>query len=51
VPLAIGTYDRLKTLADGSDLLNLAWTLDEAACLDADLPGLPAAELAEGLPT
>ncbi|WDZ85850.1 aminotransferase class I/II-fold pyridoxal phosphate-dependent enzyme [Micromonospora cathayae] len=37
MPLANDSYRNVPTLTDGTDLLNLAWTLDEGTCLDVDL--------------
>ncbi|WP_328315975.1 aminotransferase class I/II-fold pyridoxal phosphate-dependent enzyme [Streptomyces sp. NBC_00388] len=52
--LAIGSYEKLGALSDGTGLLNLAWTQDEREQLGADVMRLVAdelaAELAEGLP-
>lgn len=54
MPLAIASYADLPALGDAPGLLNLAWTLDERACLSADLPALVASELEsearDGLP-
>ncbi|MYX95549.1 aminotransferase class I/II-fold pyridoxal phosphate-dependent enzyme [Streptomyces sp. SID486] len=54
MPLAIGSYEKLRDLSDGSDLLNLAWTQDERDLLGADVMAVVAqeltAEVAEGLP-
>jgi histidinol-phosphate/aromatic aminotransferase/cobyric acid decarboxylase-like protein len=55
MPLANSSYRDLPALGDTEALLNLAWTMDEQDHLDADLPGLVAAELAAeaagGLPS
>lgn len=52
--LAIGSYEKLRDLSDGADLLNLAWTQDERGLLDADVMAIVAdelaAEVAEALP-
>ncbi|KUL39716.1 aminotransferase class I/II-fold pyridoxal phosphate-dependent enzyme [Streptomyces regalis] len=52
--LAIGSYEKLRDLSDGSDLLNLAWTQDEGDLLSVDVMAAVSAELAaevaEGLP-
>ncbi|MGW1075963.1 aminotransferase class I/II-fold pyridoxal phosphate-dependent enzyme [Streptomyces sp. NPDC002537] len=52
--LAIGSYEKLRDLSDGSDLLNLAWTQDERELLSADVMAVVAeeltAEVAEALP-
>ncbi|GAA3229592.1 hypothetical protein GCM10020256_42750 [Streptomyces thermocoprophilus] len=52
--LAIGSYEKLRGLDDGADLLNLAWTQDEREHLSADVMAVVAeelaAELAEDLP-
>src|SRR5690348_13085858 len=54
MPLAIGSYAKLRGLHDGAGLLNLAWTQDEREHLSADVmavvAGELAAELAEDLP-
>ena len=47
MPLANSSYQALSSLGDGSESLNLAWTLDERELLDVDLPALLAAELAD----
>jgi histidinol-phosphate/aromatic aminotransferase/cobyric acid decarboxylase-like protein len=46
MPLAVTSYENLTALQDSDALLNLAWTLDERACLAADLVGLVTHELA-----
>ncbi|MFD2474326.1 aminotransferase class I/II-fold pyridoxal phosphate-dependent enzyme [Amycolatopsis silviterrae] len=46
MPLANSSYEALP-LHDDPGSLNLAWTLDERELLDADLPALLAAELAD----
>lgn len=38
--MAVELYSHIKQLADSEDLLNLAWTLDEKACLATDLDRL-----------
>ncbi|AXI81001.1 aminotransferase class I/II-fold pyridoxal phosphate-dependent enzyme [Peterkaempfera bronchialis] len=43
--LANASYRRLRSLVDGPDLLNLAWTLDERRFLSIDLSSLMGAEL------
>lgn len=43
--LAVDTYAGMAMPADRSDRLNLAWTLDERACLSADVSGIVAREL------
>ncbi|MFI7537282.1 aminotransferase class I/II-fold pyridoxal phosphate-dependent enzyme [Streptosporangium sp. NPDC049376] len=43
--LAIDSYERLETLTDDPDILNLAWTVDEREHLGADLLELCAREL------
>ncbi|MEV5873805.1 aminotransferase class I/II-fold pyridoxal phosphate-dependent enzyme [Streptomyces sp. NPDC052101] len=54
MPLAIGSYEKLRDLSDASGLLNLAWTQDERQLLDADVMAVVAreltAEVAEELP-
>ncbi|WP_447007555.1 aminotransferase class I/II-fold pyridoxal phosphate-dependent enzyme [Saccharothrix isguenensis] len=54
MPLAIGSYAGLGTLADDADVLNLAWTQDERDLLDVDLAAVVSGELADevasGLP-
>ncbi|MEU1513139.1 aminotransferase class I/II-fold pyridoxal phosphate-dependent enzyme [Streptomyces sp. NPDC005811] len=44
--LAIGSYEKLHDLSDGSDLLNLAWTQDERDLLSVDVMATVSAELA-----
>src|SRR4051812_27654523 len=44
--LAIDSYANVSTLVDGTELLNLAWTLDERSLLSVDVPALISAELA-----
>jgi histidinol-phosphate/aromatic aminotransferase/cobyric acid decarboxylase-like protein len=46
MPLAVTSYENLTALQDSDALLNLAWTLDERACLAADVVGLVTRELA-----
>ncbi|MCE9667067.1 aminotransferase class I/II-fold pyridoxal phosphate-dependent enzyme [Myxococcus stipitatus] len=43
--LAISSYAKLKTLQDGEDVLNLAWTLDEREFLAVDVAAVVAREL------
>ncbi|MEU3608339.1 aminotransferase class I/II-fold pyridoxal phosphate-dependent enzyme [Streptomyces sp. NPDC035033] len=43
--LANASYRELRSLTDGPDLLNLAWTLDERRFLSIDLSSLVGAEL------
>ncbi|QMU71824.1 aminotransferase class I/II-fold pyridoxal phosphate-dependent enzyme [Streptacidiphilus sp. P02-A3a] len=43
--LANASYQELRSLSDGPDLLNLAWTLDERRFLSIDLSSLMGAEL------
>ncbi len=54
MPLAIGSYSTLTSLADEPDMLNLAWTLDERELLSTDVLALVteelSAEIAEELP-
>ncbi len=45
MPLAIASYQQLTALTDGRDVLSLAWTVDEQACLSVDLHALLAAVL------
>lgn len=45
MPLANDSYQHLAALTDRTDLLNLAWTLDEGEFLDVDLQSMVAAEL------
>lgn len=45
ISLAISSYAKVKTLADGPGLLNLAWTLDERAQLSTDINAVIAREL------
>jgi histidinol-phosphate aminotransferase len=45
VGLAIDSYESLRALGDEDGMLNLAWTLDERACLAVDLAALVAGEL------
>ncbi|MFC5215349.1 aminotransferase class I/II-fold pyridoxal phosphate-dependent enzyme [Streptomyces coerulescens] len=46
MPLAIGSYDKVPDLSDGSGLLNLAWTQDERDLLTVDVMATVSAELA-----
>lgn len=46
MPLAIGSYEKLHDLSDGSGLLNLAWTQDERDLLSVDVMATVSAELA-----
>lgn len=43
--LANSSYRELRSLTDGPDLLNLAWTLDERRFISVDLSSLMGAEL------
>src|SRR4051812_8406111 len=52
--LAVSSYERLPSLADHGEVLNLAWVLDERGLLTVDLSGVIERELMDearaGLP-